>query len=243
MQYIRNVPTQFLRMVPDYLFSSTQCGLFLSLKYHSLYPNYIHRRIAELRSDFELRVLLVLVDIQDNAPALRQLNSLCVTNRLTLILSWTAEEAARYLESYKASQGKDASSIQKKSSNLYVDQVTDALTACPNINKTDAANLLGHFGSMRNLFTKGTPEELALVAGMGQVKVTRLYEAFCKPFSSKKAKQRRQRQKELLEQQEAKEKEEQSKTIADDSHHDSTTKMVTNALSSSDEKDVTNQAS
>ena len=194
LQFIRNVPTQFLRMVPDYLFSTTHCALFLSLKYHSLFPNYIHRRVAELQSDFVLRLLLVLVDVQDNAALLRQLNVLAVSNRMTLILAWTAEEAARYLETFKSFQGKDASLIQKRTSTNHADQVADFLTACSGINKTDAANLLGQFGSMRALATKGTTEELALVPGLGQVKVARLYEAFCKPFSKLASRRRRLQQ-------------------------------------------------
>ena len=201
LEYVKNVPVTFLRMVPDYIFSTTQCALFLSLKYHSLYPNYIHRRIAELGHDFQLRVLLVLVDVQDNAPALLQLNALCVTNKLTLILAWTAEEAARYLETYKALHGKDASVIQKRTSTNYVDQVADFLTACPSVNKTDAANLLGQFTSLQALCTHGTPEELSLVTGMGHVKVTRLYEALHKPFSKRQARKRRLLRKEQEQQQ------------------------------------------
>ncbi|KAL7567853.1 hypothetical protein ACA910_000594 [Epithemia clementina (nom. ined.)] len=209
LQYVRNVPTQFLRMVPDYLFSTTQCALFLSLKYHSLYPRYIRGRMDELQSDFVLRILLVLVDVQDNAALLRQLNELAVTNRMTLLLAWTAEEAGRYLETFKSFQGKDASLIQKRTSTSHVDQVTDFLTACPGINKTDAANLLGQFGTMRALATKGTTEELTLVPGLGQVKVTRLYEAFCKPFSKKAARARRLQKSKQQEQRQEAEKEEE----------------------------------
>lgn len=42
----------------------TTCALFLSLKYHNLKPDYIHERLKLLGKSYELRVLLVLVDMQ-----------------------------------------------------------------------------------------------------------------------------------------------------------------------------------
>ena len=101
LNYIRNVPFSYSTMVPDYIFSPNRCALFLSCKYHNLHPKYIHRRISELRTDFDLRVLLCLVDIEDNASTLLALNKLCVINNMTLILAWSNEEAARYLEPLK----------------------------------------------------------------------------------------------------------------------------------------------
>lgn len=193
LNYVRNVPTAFSRMVPDYIMSAKRCALFLSCKYHALYPQYIHRRIAELGHDFELRVLLVLVDVEDNANTLRQLNKLAVVNELTLILAWSEEEAARYLETFKAFDGKDATLIQKREQTHFVDQVADFLTACKTVNKTDSATLLSQFGSIHKL-TQAGPDDLALVSGMGQVKVKRLYEAFHKPFSKKASKRRKQQQ-------------------------------------------------
>ena len=191
LQYIRNVPTQFIRMLPDYLFSPTQCALFLSLKYHKVNKSYLQLRMDQIKMDFVLRILLVLVDVQDNAQVLRDLQHRAIVQKWTLVLAWTAEEAGRYLETFQAMHNTHhhTSLIQKpKSANQFGDQVTHVLTACPALNKTDAANLLGHFGSMQALFAKATPEELALVPGLGQVKVARLYEALCKPFTNRKRK-------------------------------------------------------
>ena len=115
LKHIRNVPFAYSKMVPDYIMSTTRCALFLSIKYHQLFPNYIHRRLGELSTDFTLRILLVMVDAKDNANPLLFLNKLAVTHNLTLILAWTEQEAARYLETFKALDGKDASLIQKRS--------------------------------------------------------------------------------------------------------------------------------
>lgn len=200
------------KMVPDYIMSPTTCALFLSIKYHQLYPRYIHRRIGELRTDFRLRILLVLVDIEDNANVLAYLNKLAVTHNLTLILAWSVTEAARYLETYKALDGKDASSIQKRESTNFQEQAADFLSACKPVNKTDSANLLNHFSTIQAL-AAASSDELALCEGLGPIKVKKLFEALHKPFSKFKA---RQRKRDREEKEERKQMEDDAKKVADE---------------------------
>lgn len=192
LNHIRNVPTAFSKMVPDYIMSPTSCALFLSIKYHQLYPNYIHRRLGELESDFKVRILLVLVDVEDNAKIILQLNALSVRNNMTLILAWTEKEAARYLESYKALNRKDASIIQRKEAKNYVDQVAEFIIAAKPVNKTDSANLLYHFSNVQAIIA-ASKDELALCPGLGHIKVQRLHDAFHQPFSTHAAAKRRKR--------------------------------------------------
>ena len=201
LNYIRNVPYQFSRMVPDYVMSTTRCALFLSVKYHCLYPQYIHRRIAELKTDFTLRVLMVLVDVEDNANTLLELNKLAVVHNMTLILAWSEQEAARYLETIKAFDGKDATLIQRKEQVDFVDQVSDFLCTCKSVSKTDSQQLLTAFGTVKAL-AKASVDELAFVHGMGQVKVRRLHNALHKPFSKRRAKARAKAKEESLREQE-----------------------------------------
>jgi DNA excision repair protein ERCC-1 len=194
LKYIRNVPIQFNdKVVADYWINTTTCALFLSIKYHQLYPQYIHRRLSELKSDFRLRILLVLVDVDDCANSLLYLNKLGVTNSLTVILAWSEAEAARYLESYKAFDGKDASSIQKRESNNIADQVADFVTACKPCSKTDAATVWQHFGKIRSI-VHASKDELALCPGLGPVKVQRLHDALHRPFSKKASRERKRKQ-------------------------------------------------
>lgn len=201
LAHIRNVPHQFSPMVPDYIFGPTRCALFLSLRYHNLHPDYIHRRIAELKSDFTLRVLLCYVDIEDNASALLFLNDLCVQNNLTLILSWSEEEAARYIETLKAFDGTDTSAIEKRDHTSHLDQVAHALVSVRSVNKTDAGQLLNQFGCWKNI-VGASVDELSICPGVGPKKVRRLYEAFHKPFSRESAKRRKQREKEATKERE-----------------------------------------
>lgn len=191
IEYIRNVPYKFSELVPDYIMAATRCALFLSLRYHNLHPQYIHRRIAELKSDFEYRMLLCLVDIEDSASSILFLNDLCVQNNYTLILAWSEEEAARYLETVRAFDGKDPTPvIGKHEPKTHIERVIRVLGSVPSVNKSDASQLLLQFGCFRNLVSASI-DELALCPGIGPKKVRRLHEAFHRPFSKDKTKKRK----------------------------------------------------
>lgn len=201
LNYIRNVPITYTTMEPDYILSTTRCALFLSMKYHNLFPNYIHKRIAGLKTDFTLRLLLVLVDIDDCSNILVVLNKLAVVHNFTLLLSWSEEEIARYLETYKVVDGKDCKLIQRKEQLFFGDQVSEFLsTRQTGINKTDSGVLIQQFHTIQNL-SKATVDELAIIPGLGEIKVKRLYDAFHKPFSKRHYNERKKQQK-ILQQQE-----------------------------------------
>jgi DNA excision repair protein ERCC-1 len=100
-----------------------------------------------------------------------------------LILAWTEEEAARYLETFKAFEGKDASLIQKKKDMTFPEQVADALSCIRSVNKTDSVTLLSQFGNVKNIMTASL-EDIRQCPGIGEKKAKRLFDAFHKPFSS-----------------------------------------------------------
>jgi DNA excision repair protein ERCC-1 len=192
MNYIRNVPYQHVRMVPDFMWNTTKCALFLSLKFNSLNGNYIHGRIAEVRSDFTLRILLVLVDMQDSANALVTLNRLAVLHQWTLILAWSEEEAARYLETFKALDGKEPTSIQKPQTSNWYDQANAVLTTVKSLHSAESGHLLANFGSIQSI-ASAPREKLTMVQGLGAIKVERLYDAWHLPFSKKAARERKRK--------------------------------------------------
>ena len=51
------------QLTSDYVLGATTCALFLSLRYHRLHPEYIYNRIQKLGKEYNLRILLVMVDI------------------------------------------------------------------------------------------------------------------------------------------------------------------------------------
>jgi len=101
LKSIRNVPWEYADIIPDYQMGTQTCCLFLSLKYHLLKPKYIYARMEALQRGYRLRVLLCMVDTEDNTKTLIDVHKLTVVNGWTLILAWSPEEAARYLETYQ----------------------------------------------------------------------------------------------------------------------------------------------
>ncbi|XP_067136715.1 DNA excision repair protein ERCC-1 isoform X1 [Centruroides vittatus] len=181
LKHIRNVPWEFGEIEPDYIMGKTTCALYLSLRYHNLYPNYIHQRLKSLGRSYELRVLLVHVDIIDPHPALKELSQIAILANCTLMLVWSSEEAGKYIETYKSFENKSPELIMEKQDNDTYSQLTDSLTSVRSINKTNAVTLLSIFGTLENLL-QTTTEEIALCPGMGTQKASRLHEIFHQPF-------------------------------------------------------------
>jgi DNA excision repair protein ERCC-1 len=121
-----------------------------------LHPEYIFSRIASLANQFVLRVLLVLVDVETHQHAIRELTRVAMVNDLTLICAWSNEEAARYIETYKAYENKAPDAIKERVENDYLSKLTDGLTQIPSINKTDIITLSSTFGvSYHHVFLRG----------------------------------------------------------------------------------------
>lgn len=118
----------------------------ISIRYHRLHPEYIFSRIASLANQFVLRILLVLVDVETHQHAIRELTRVAMVNDLTLVCAWSNEEAARYIETYKAYENKPPDAIKERVENDYLSKLTDGLTQIPSINKTDIVTLSSTFG-------------------------------------------------------------------------------------------------
>ncbi|KAK3949228.1 restriction endonuclease type II-like protein [Pseudoneurospora amorphoporcata] len=174
---IKSTPWEYSDIPSDYVLGSTTCALFLSLKYHRLHPEYIYTRIRALQNRYLLRVLLTLVDIPNHEEPLRELSKTGLVNNVTVILCWSAQEAARYLELYKSYEHASASAIRGQQKRTYAEQMVEFVTVPRSVNKTDAIALVSTFGSLReaiNVATDGTTngeERLGQVQGWGEKKV------------------------------------------------------------------------
>ena len=51
-------------LVADYILGASCVALYLSVRYHTLQPDYIHERLKTLGKGHRLRVLLVHVDVK-----------------------------------------------------------------------------------------------------------------------------------------------------------------------------------
>lgn len=182
LKHIRKVPWEFEEgLVADYILGPSCVALYLSVRYYTLQPDYIHERIKLLGRGHRLRVLLVQVDVKDPQHALSQLMRIAILSELTLMLAWNVEEAAAILETYKLFENKPPDLIMERSGGETHEKVIEALTSVKSVNKTDAVTLLGTFGTLAAII-RATPEDLALCPGFGPNKAKKLHKVFSEQF-------------------------------------------------------------
>jgi DNA excision repair protein ERCC-1 len=186
---IKSMPWEYSDIPADYVLGLTTCALFLSLKYHRLHPEYIYTRIRNLQGKYNLRIILTMVDITQHEEPLKELSKTSLINNVTVILCWSAAEAARYLELYKSYEHAGHKAIQAPASSSYADKVVDFITVPRSVNKTDAVGIVGAFGSVKGA-VNARPEEVAVVQGWGEKKVRRWCEVVQEPFRVRKAARR-----------------------------------------------------
>ena len=178
---LRSVPWEYSDIPADYGLGLTTCALFLSLKYHRLHPEYIYTRIRNLQGRYNLRVLLTLVDIPNHEDPLRELSKTSLVNNVTVILCWSAAEAARYLELYKSYEHANFNAIKGQQATGYAEKLVEFVTVPRGINKADAISLVSAFGSLRNA-VNADPEQVAVIGGWGEKKVKRWCSVVDEPF-------------------------------------------------------------
>ncbi|OAD61645.1 DNA excision repair protein ERCC-1 [Eufriesea mexicana] len=181
LKFINNVPWEYSEIVPDYVMGKTTCALFLSIRYHQLNPDYIHERLKMLGNMYNLRVLLVQVDIAEPQHALKHLTRICILADLTLMLAWNAEDAGKIIETYKIYENKPPDAIMERSETAPYQKLVNALTTIRSVNKTDATTLLSTFGTLNELI-KSQPNILALCPGIGLQKAERIHKTLHEPF-------------------------------------------------------------
>jgi DNA excision repair protein ERCC-1 len=186
LTHLRALPWEYSDIPADYVLGLTTCALFLSLKYHRLHPEYIYNRIRSLAGKYNLRLILTMVDIGNHEDSLKELSKTSLVNNVTVILCWSAAEAARYLELYKSYEHANPSAIREKSGGTYAEKLVEFVTVPRSINKTDAIALVSAFGSLRGAIN-ARPEEVAVVSGWGEKKVRKWCTVVDEPFRARKA--------------------------------------------------------
>ena len=186
---IRGHAWEYSDIPADFVLGATTCALFLSLKYHRLHPEYIYNRIRGLQGKYNLRILLVMVDISNHEESLKELSKTSLINNVTIILAWSATEAGRWLELYKMYEHAPPTAIRSHQGQSEGDRLIEFITTPRSINKNDAVALVSNFGSVRTA-VNARPEEVMLLPGWGEKKVQRWCQAVREPFRVRKAAKR-----------------------------------------------------
>ncbi|XP_072389975.1 DNA excision repair protein ERCC-1 [Diabrotica undecimpunctata] len=174
LKAIHNVPWEYEDITPDYEMGSTTCALFLSIRYHNLNPDYIHDRLKKLGQSYQLRVLLVQIDVKDPHHVLKNLTRICILADLTLILAWSAEEAGKIIETYKIYENKPADYIKEKGESSPYLRLIQVLTSIRIVNKSDAMALIDKFKTLDRIL-QASELQLAEMPGFGLRKANKLY--------------------------------------------------------------------
>lgn len=115
LKFMTNVLWEYSNIVPDYVMGKTTCALFLSIRYHQLNPDYIHERLKLLGNAYNLRILLVQIDVADPHHALKHLTRISILANMTIMLAWNAEDAGKIIEIYKIYESKPPDDIMERS--------------------------------------------------------------------------------------------------------------------------------
>lgn len=158
----------------DYEINFSTLVLFLSLKFHSAKPEYIHRRIAKLK-EARLRVLIVLIDTPNYSTVMRELFR---TIPIIVIPCKTYEECSRYIKGFDICTKRGSEVLRKKDSG-----VDTFLNSIPKVNKTDSTTLQKTFDSLLDVF-KASEHDLENIVGIGKIKAKLIFQSFRKPFKN-----------------------------------------------------------
>lgn len=134
-----------------------------------------------------LRIILVMVDIENHEDSLKELSKTSIINNYTLMLCWSAPEAAHYLELYKSSENAQPTAIRTQQAQSYKESLVEFVTTPRSINKSDAASLISTFGSLQNAIN-AQPEQISAVPGWGEKKVRQWTNAVREDFRVENAK-------------------------------------------------------
>lgn len=156
-----------------YVMAKSTCALFLSLKYHIIYPNYIYDQLNQLGNNYQLKILIILMDHIEYLSSLKELTKVAIRANCTMMLAWTYEEAAHYINNYKTFAEKSPDIIMGKQTggntdNEIYQSLVEALCAIKSVNKTDAVSLISLFDSFENIVKTN---QMAICPGMGLQKV------------------------------------------------------------------------
>ncbi|ANB10988.1 Rad10p [Sugiyamaella lignohabitans] len=183
LKHIRGVGYYMDDIVPDFITGHNSCALFLSIKYHNIHKEYIYKRIQQLNKAFEHRVLLVLVDVDNPAAALLELDIISLRAGLQMIITWNMEEAGKYLVLLKQLENASATGISGQKKESYKEQLIEVMNRISrsSINKTDAVTLVANFGSLKNAILDGG-DNVELIHGWGSTKAKVFRDAINEPF-------------------------------------------------------------
>lgn len=168
--------------------------LFLSLKFHASFKEYIGNRIQHVAAlpsasaGGQPPVLLVLVDVDDSGTVeahLEEVTASAVLHGVRLLLAWSPEEAARIIEILHLFGPDRAGDIARgvistasgNSEQLAAQAKEAIVTVQGGVGQKDASNLLANFKSVKALIS-ASKDQLSVCPSIGAKKSNHLFSVF-----------------------------------------------------------------
>jgi len=182
LAFIQSTGVEFVDLVPDYLAGPDIAVLFISLRFHRLHPEYLEQRLQHIKGRYRVKVLLCRVDVEHPDELLQQVTLAAFHGELSLLLAWTDQEGAAYLETLHRCQNKGAETLMGKlTDGDHTARLSEVLTSIKGVNRTDARSLTTEFGSLAKMAT-ASEGALQKCHGIGTKKVKQLHRVFHEPF-------------------------------------------------------------
>ncbi|PFH38088.1 DNA repair protein rad10 subfamily protein [Besnoitia besnoiti] len=182
LRFITAVPHSFAHIAPDFLVGPCACALFLSLRYHQLFPSYLLKRLEGLAgAAYTRRFLLLHVDLTVPDAPLAQVTLLAFHHRFSLLLGSSLQECAGILQLLKVYENKPADALLAKLDSKHSTRVMEALTAISPVNKTDVLTLAGEFRTVKGILL-ASRQALERCPGIGEKKAKKILKVARDPF-------------------------------------------------------------
>jgi DNA excision repair protein ERCC-1 len=166
LQHLGNIHVADNELAEDFVLSDSCSALYVSVKFHKLNPLYVGKRMEAMKKKVKTQVLVVHVDDADCEKPLLEVQTLAISFRFVVVLAWSLQEAARYLDAYSRSAGTNTVKLLegKQASDLHAKAV-EVLTTVPAINKNDAKTLMRNFNTMAEIFNASMTDLSILAVG------------------------------------------------------------------------------
>ncbi len=156
----------------DYEINGSIAVLFLSLKYHSVKPEYILKRISKLK-DYRMKLLLIHVDVPNYNSMICELYKI---QPLTVILCRNQEECAEYLKGFESTSVKSIEQVRNKESNIET-----FLQDIPKVTKSEINRIRMKYKNLQEII-KASEDDLKGTFGIGKAKANSVVNIFNKSF-------------------------------------------------------------
>ena len=135
------------------------------------------------------KILILLNNNKDDHNMVDALLMDCMRFEVTMIMCWSFEEAAQYLQTYKSYENKTQTILEgKQHGQNHFDQAVDVLGSIRRVSKNDAKRLLYNYGSIKDIIMCEDYDEFINIEGIGQSKIECITTCFRGKFDFKTTK-------------------------------------------------------